>query len=282
MLDRRFISISLIIQGIANEPAANPTNGTQYIVGSNPTGVFANATANYLAKYEGSAWEFTSPHSKEIEVLNIATGEILKWNGTAWGVVFTINRNSNIAPVLAVISTGTSLPVSASAGDTFLKTDDAKLYTATAADTWDSGTVTTNGSRYASVNEHKIYTSDGSNTTSENVPDGGFFLNKEDNCLYIYNGSTFVKIGGSSGGATSTATEIHTLTTDEVTAKAFTLSNSIASGQENNILLFVSGVAQNAGIDFTASGNSISWNNKGLDNIGLIVGDVFIIHYVKG
>ena len=183
--------------------------------------------------------------------------------------------------MLAVVPTGTSLPASASAGDSFFKTDDAKLYTATAADTWDSGTATADGSRYASSTDHKIYTSDGTASTSENIADGGFFLNKEDNCLYVYNGSTFIKIGGNSGGSVSTATEVHTLTAAEVTAKSFTLSNSIASGETGNVLLFVSGVAQAVGADFTASGNTISWNGKGLDSIGLLEGDAFIVHYVK-
>ncbi|MBQ3347446.1 MAG: DUF2793 domain-containing protein [Synergistaceae bacterium] len=281
MLDRRFVSISLIVLGIANEPDANTANGSQYIVGSNPTGSFAGASANSIARYDGSAWKFSAPKSGEMEVLNASNGEFLAWNGSAWNVAITINRNSNIAPVLAVVPTGTTLPASASAGDTFFKTDNAKLYTATAADSWDSGTATTDGSRYASSSDFKIYTSDGSAATSEDVPEGGFFLNKEDNCLYVYNGSTFVKIGGNSGSAASTATDVHSLTAAEVTAKSFTLTNSIKSGEESNVLLFVSGVAQAAGTDFTASGSSISWNSKGLDSIGLIAGDTFIVHYVK-
>ena len=281
MLDRRFVSISLIVQGIANEPAANPTAGTQYIVGSTPAGAFAGASPNSIARYDGSAWCFTTPKTGELEALNIATGEILAWSGSAWTVAVTINRSSTTAPVLAVVPTGTSLPASASTGEAFFKTDDAKLYTATAADSWDSGTATTNGSRYASSSDHKIYTSDGSAATSENVSEGAFFLNKEDNSLYVYNGSTFLKIGANSGGAVSTATDIHTLTAAEVSAKSFSLSNSIASGQTDNVLLFVSGVAQAAETDFTASGNTINWNGKGLDSIGLLAGDTFIVHYVK-
>ena len=73
----------------------------------------------------------------------------------------------------------------------------------------------------------------------------------------------------------------HTLTAQEVTAKSFSLAHSVASGQENNILLFVSGVAQIAGVDFSASGNSISWNNKALDDIDLAAGDSFLIQYIK-
>lgn len=283
MLDRRFLSVNITVQGIVNEPAANPTAGTQYIVGSNPSGVFAQAHENYIARFNGSDWEFFAPKSGELEVLNISNGQFLKWNGSAWSVTLSINTSSNIAPVLAVVPTGTSLPASASAGESFFKTDDAKLYTATAADTWDSGTASANGSRYASSTDFKIYTSDGSASSAETVPVGGFFLNNEDNSLYIYNGSTFVKIGSSSSDSASAsfATEIHSLTAAEILAKSFSLSHSIASGQENNVLLFVSGVAQAVGTDFTASVNSISWNNKELDNLGLLEGDVFIVHYLK-
>ena len=109
-------------------------------------------------------------------------------------------------------------------------------------------------------------------------------MNKEENALCIYDSSVpaFIKIGGNSGGGSaSTVTEIHTLTAGEVTAKSFTLSNTVATGEEGNVLLFVSGVAQAAGTDFTVSGNSVSWNNKELDSLGLVAGDIFIVHYVK-
>lgn len=174
MLDRRFLNISLTILNIANQPDDNPAAGVQYIVGSTPAGAFAGVSPNSIARYDGTAWKFTAPKSGELEVLNAATGEILRFNGSAWSAVSVINAASN-----------------------------------------------------------------------------------------------------------AVATDIHTLTAQEVTAKSFTLANSVASGQENNILLFVSGVAQTAGVDFSASGNSISWNNKGLDSLGLVAGDTFIVHYVK-
>ena len=90
MFDRRFVSISLIVQGIANAPVANPTAGTQYIVGATPTGAFANATPNYIARYDGAAWKFTPPKISEIEVLNANTGEILSWNGTLFSLSFLL------------------------------------------------------------------------------------------------------------------------------------------------------------------------------------------------
>ena len=179
-LDRRFLTLSLAVLAVADEPDANPAAGSQYIVGSNPTGAFASASTNQIARYNGSAWTFFSPKIGELEVLNLDTGYILQFNGSAWTAVASFSLNS--------------------------ASDSAVL---------------------------------------------AFF------------------------------TEAHSLTADDVSAKTFTLTHSIASGQESNTLLFVSGLAQTVGSDFTASGNSISWNNKGLDSIGLTVGDSFLIQYVK-
>lgn len=284
MFDRRFFDVSLIVLGIANEPAANSTIGTQYIVGSNPTGAFANANANYIARYNGTTWKFNIPKAGGLEVLNAETGEILGYNGSAWVVKATITSSGSgataIAPVLAVIPTGTTLPATAKTGDVFLKIDDNKLYTATAANTWDSGTLVANGSRYASLTDCKIYESNGTALEGFNIPDGEMFLNKEDSCVYVYNATTatFSKTGSQ---AAETVIEYHTLTAEEATAKSFTLENSIATGKEASIMLSVCGVMQNAETDYTVSGNTISWNNKGIDNIGLMAGDTFVIHYTK-
>ena len=183
-----------------------------------------------------------------------------------------------IAPVLAIVPSGSTLPATATTGDAFLNTSDAKLYTATATNTWDSGTLTANGSRYASSTDHKIYVSNGSTLIATNIINGDLFLNKEDNSVYVYDAaaSAFRKVGGS-----TIATEYHSLTAADVIAKRFSLNHNIAVGQESNTLLFVSGIAQIVGIDFSASGNSISWNNKALDDIALAEGDSFLIQYVR-
>ena len=75
-------------------------------------------------------------------------------------------------------------------------------------------------------------------------------------------------------------TETHSITSNDITKKSFTLANTIRTGEEKNTLLHVSGIAQIFDIDYCASGNSISWNNKNLDNIDLRPGDVFVIKYV--
>ena len=83
-IDRRFLDVSLCIEGIANEPSGTPAKGTQYIVGSSPTGAFAGASANSVARYTGSAWKFAKPASGQMELLNITASAILRWNGSAW------------------------------------------------------------------------------------------------------------------------------------------------------------------------------------------------------
>ena len=179
-LDRRFLNFNLSVLAIANEPDNNPAVGSQYIVGANPTGAFASASTNQIARYNGSSWLFFTPKPGELEVLNLDSGEILLFNGAAWNVIASFSDNSSSTPAALAIFT-----------------------------------------------EH------------------------------------------------------HSLTAAEVSAKSFSLTHNIASGQEANTLLFVSGLAQIVGTDFTASGNSISWNNKALDDIDLAAGDAFLIQYVK-
>ena len=55
----------------------------------------------------------------------------------------------------------------------------------------------------------------------------------------------------------------------------------MATGKENAILLSVCGVAQVAGTDFTVSGKMVSWTGKGLADIDLAAGDVFVVSYPK-
>ena len=275
MLDRRFFDVNIVVQGIANEPAANPTAGTQYIVGQNPTGAFAGVTADTLARYDGSAWSFIPPQEGSLEVINVETGEILGYDGSDWSVITTITGSGAIAPVLGVVVTGTARPAEASVGDKFLNTDDGKLYTATAEDTWDAGVATAAGDRYASSTDFKVYESDGSSVEAVgNIANGTLFL--ADGCVYVRDDDAFVK-----ADVSEEVTETHVLTSAEATSKGFTLSHAVAAGKELSVLLAVCGLIQIAGTDYTASGSSISWNGKGLDTVGLRAGDTFVVRYSK-
>lgn len=176
LIDRRLINIRITVEKVANEPAENPATGIQYIVGSEGTGAFEGIAPNSIACFDGANWKFAAPSAFSMEVFNLETGQLLRYNGTDWVAVVTI-------------------------------------------------------------------------PDADNIP------------------------------ATPT-TETHSLTKSEASAKSFTLSQSVAEGQEDNVLLFISGVAQIAGTDFSVSGNSISWSDKALDNIKLVEGDVFLIHYI--
>lgn len=428
-LDRRFLNFSLSVLSIANEPAANPAVGTQYIVGSSPTGAFASASANQIARYNGSAWQFFTPKAGELEVLNLDNSQILQFNGTAWnnklslgnhdrpvtvikGVVRVFNQISDIpddtffgnALIPSQYGDEVWLPawqydygdsLELNHGDIFLAPLNKKIYTYDAASqhfnvsdpdigqlffnsdphdfafyqavglydeississlgsvlplkpvdrivdsfvyvddyleavknahstegytiaqfnspaqisdppvilhtyssgAWSQSTLpigtTFAALYYGNTLDPKIYTviahqmCDFKGDFSWSVISANSaFLNKLDNSLYVFNGSAFVKTGGASQAASSSVpvfvTEAHSLTAAEVTAKSFSLSHNIASGQESNTLLFVSGIAQIVGSDFTALGNSITWNSKGLDNIALVAGDTFLIQYIR-
>lgn len=300
IIDRRFLDVTLTVNGIVNEPAANPTAGTQYIVGEAGTGAFADIAANSIARYDGSAWKFIAPNANSLEVFNANTGEILRYNGSMWVAVANIGSFKYINPVLGILlAAGThneDKPKSASIGDKYLETDYGHISVVESTDkngiaTWSweatrADQKMIDGDRYACLADFKIYSKENGVISATNIPDNAIFFNKADNCLYIYDtaASSLTKIGGSTSADTTseTVTEVHTLTEDEVTAKSFSLANSIATGKESNVLLFVCGVAQIVGIDFTASGNSISWSEKGLDDISLAADDIFIIHYVKG
>jgi hypothetical protein len=448
LLDRRFLNLSLAVQGIANKPADNPTAGIQYIVGSNGTDAFAGVAPNSIARYNGSAWEFMPPKAGELEVLDVSSGQFKSFNGSNWEVLtlsgsssdsdtsssvvvvksvvyyapntrklpadfaglwlvsdsnklrrvpgFTyIDRDENHLEasfdVVAGINTGkiytydsetgvyspsailhgqivfsildnsfyslgdnslvllgraaNILPVdyvvdyfdnSSAYGEEYFAFIQSSGLQETIADGghglaftcgetgWRLNSYSTEfenyqdstanlpvGSRvafrfnfyegsdsvsykpnadYNGVTYGGIVTITGNNPgdiSILNLIDGDTFLSKHDNSLYLYRESdkSFSKIavqGSSSGGSSGeTFTEAHSLTAAEATAKAFSLTHNIAAGSENSVICFVSGIAQIPGTDFTASGSSISWNNKGLDAIGLEAGDTFLLYYAK-
>lgn len=558
LLDRRFFNFSLSVQGFATQPAANPTAGTQYIVADNPTGAFASASQNQIARYDGENWSFFTPKEGDLEVLNLSTGEFLQFDGSHWNVVASLSNsnpdsssgshpisivddiiygyddgdNHRLSPAtlselrgrpflttgsgyfyLAVDNilasgnlsgnvtlderynsqavyagfadakihsladiqeselqysstdildgdfifnkadnslycydadhsrfiklgghrsyvvdalvdyVGSSLPASFNSGDALLYevadtsqsgkyfrffqngqekyafeapaafsfaninsilSDDPAIYSVYQQESgneysalrithdlydgdaifnkadgytyifsvsgnsksfvrstsafcppildilhigfslpespdndndkyiqlvsngpsvyfnspdgsggWNSEEINDNNlyGRYASLDNFKIYyffpvPHDKPGFLLSDIPIGVPFLNNADNSLYIFDGTAFIKSGSNSSSdspftSLNIATEAHSLSAAEVTAKGFSLAHNIANGQEGNTLLFVSGIAQTVGVDFSASGNSISWDNKALDSIPLAAGDDFLIQYVK-
>lgn len=449
MLDRRFLDVSLVVQDIANEPAANPTVGTQYIVGENPTGAFEDIIHGYIARYDGTKWISITPKAEGLEVLNAKTGELLTvderghwvskvtlstkndfpfkfyipdyaveykdgsptnisghtagdiqidgsgnkiyvansegtfedktsefkgntlffwrtdnnnsypelwtWDGADIQAIFPndgdylfdkgecqfytykhseykfqkvnaltpsetlqieggdlfyndedksfyfisakgcakFNAGGSggagsefISPVLDIVQKGEhSNPPRPVAGLKFIDVNEGSAFAYD--DSLNLSSITlTHGDRYALTTDFKIYEYDGTTWTATDVPDGGIFLNKADNYVYVYDAKAgaFVKasVDTVSGAGDEVICENHTLTAEEATAKSFTLANSIKTGKETGVLLSVCGMIQIPGVDYTASGNTISWTGKTLDDIGLQAGDIFVVQYVKG
>ena len=285
MIDRRFLDVSLVVSGIANEPTANPTNGTQYIVGPEPMGDFTGAAIGCIARYNGTTWKFLPPTNGGLEALNAETGQLLGWNGSEWVITASLGAGFGdvIVPVLDIVQTGTTLPEKAEIGDSFLDTESGKIYTAIDENTWDEGTALVDGDRYASLTDNKVYEVVDGTLSGIEIPNRGTFLNKADNYVYIYDEKigTISKASATAVDLMETVIETHTLTAEEVTAKSFMLKNTVASEKENAVLLSVCGIAQAVGTDFSVSGKTISWNGKGLGNVSLMADDVFIIHYIK-
>lgn len=82
------------------------------------------------------------------------------------------NMEDAIIPI-KLVDISDSAPSSATTGDMYYNTTDNKVYTATATNTWDSGSTP----RY-----------------------DGFYVNTNDNTLFYYNGSTLIGVGGSQSG----------------------------------------------------------------------------------
>lgn len=315
-IDSRFLDFSIIVQGIRDVPPENPKKGDQYIVGKNPTGAFAEKS-NFVARYNGERWIFIDKNDVN-ELFDISLGDFIKYDSeqSGWFPFYIGNGNegetlgsSLVRHVEAVIKAGDTNPSEVEPGEYFLNTATKKIHVGTDEKEWDNGTDLYAGNYLlrTSVGWQLMYY-DGVNFNSF---DYGF--NKDYNLKYLFLANTgyydedtdtikstthsfdsflyyydrgylhlvYLPKSISTSCGKNFYTETHTLTADEVSNKAFTLTHSVESGEETNILCSVSGVIQPVGVAFDVSGDTFSWNNKTLQNVSLSAGDVFVVHYVK-
>ena len=251
-----------------------------------------NLESGKWERWSGTTWE--------------AFADIGGGGGTSASEVF-------LDPVLDVVATGTVLPGTATAGDKFLDTATGKLHTATGTDTWDAGTDTNDGDRYASSTDAKIYERTAGTFAGTTPNDGALFISKATDRLYCYDGGTasIRQIGSDAtipdatytekgkvvidqagglkveGGKVSmtrrTVTFKHALTSEEVTNKAFDLPKKVCAGMEGQVAVAVGGVVQTPGDDYEVvdggTKSTIQWTGKGLADIALVEGDVFVLTY---
>ena len=134
------------------------------------------------------------------------------------GCTYTLSVNGNsksfvrisepiIPPVQDIVHIGSNMPDSPSAeGDKYLwyAPDESNfsgyLFTAPSDSDWGYATQITHGEFYASLDDHKLYSFNGWGGKvfmPVPIPVGVPFLNKADNCLYVFDGSAFVKTSNS-------------------------------------------------------------------------------------
>lgn len=140
-------------------------------------------------------------------VYNKADGYTYTFSDDGTTKSFIRSSSPVIQPVLDILPFGFSPPDKPSAeGEKFLQfyppeSWRTQLFTATSADSWNEGVEVQIGDRYVSLADHKIYTFVDAHSHWANIdafhcdaPVGVPFLNRADNCWYMFNGSDFVKI----------------------------------------------------------------------------------------
>jgi hypothetical protein len=70
------------VEGVANTPPATPEEGTCWLVGSLPTGAWADAAGKLACRQLGN-WLFLSPRAG-FSVLNGANGQVMRFVGGGW------------------------------------------------------------------------------------------------------------------------------------------------------------------------------------------------------
>ena len=249
------------------------------MVGTNPFlsfpicngGIVYNRTEKCIYVRVGDNYVKAAPSPDELEAINSnvssATGAVKSVEAVVLGIIamndFSVSNQILLKGDRVIDAAG-------------------KLVTFIQTGVWDD-TNTTNkfiskGEYVASLDTGKIYVKTNNwYEEVESLSDGYTFFSKADGFTYAYDATagTFIKVG-----ASESVTETHVLTAAEVTAKSFNLTNNVKTGEETNILCFVQGVAQAAGVAFAVSGRTFGWTDKTLDG-NLSAGDVFIVHYVK-
>lgn len=298
-IDSRFLDFSFIVKGTRNEPPASPNYGDQYIVGNNPTGVFEGHANNLARYYRDKGWVFI-PQEDCHEVYDIYENKLLT-------NISLYSFQQLVYYIDYVVYGGDTLPENNNLGSYFFNTaTNDFLFFNTSKNSWNSYSIGAGSCILVFDNDYNgwcVYVKeedtfkelDYITKSSLFIVERGLILDTGrieysamNNLYYLYTMRSFeglVCLYPSDTSSTASAgkefyTETHTLTAQEVSDKSFTLSYSVESGEETNILCSVDGVIQPASVAFEVSGDTLSWNNKTLDGL-LNSGDVFVVHYVK-
>lgn len=106
-----------LIAGILNEPPTSPSLGVAYIIGTSPTGVWADNT-DRIAVWNGEGWRYYCP-DLGLRFYNAATQEYIYTNGNGW-LEWPPEVNPAYGPTITVSATQPSNP---QAGDLWVDTE---------------------------------------------------------------------------------------------------------------------------------------------------------------
>lgn len=243
----------------------------------------------FTADSSGSFTDSVTANEKDVILLKV-TGALYRHDGTKYvpigseGVVFVDNvvnldyRDNSQDALVAVKGTKFISINGAGPYSNYI------YYTANGTDSPDTAEIAENSTvTVAVLKDGVIYSHDNDGYWRPYlVPSTGcIIISKADSSMYIKDGMTkkFISVGGSGGSGLKN--EAFTLTSSNIDNKSITVVGNIASGSESSVLCFVGGTVHFAGTDFTASGDSISWDGKTLDTVGLKEGDTFVVQYMK-
>ena len=245
-----------------------------------------------IAYSDGTRWIYTAPNENDVFYFE---GRLWQYKNKSWCIVAHLSRflsASFIIPTL--IDFSETAPATCKTGDKYFNSATLKIHTATADNTWDEG---------EKLRKYCDYILGGYGYYSYEPDNGGLIKEQDINVpgticaeigyngegeksFYILYGNTWYLLANPSQNELlasmarqgKTYTETHTLTAEDITAKGFTLSKSVATGEETNVLCFVSGVIQPVGIAFSMTNSTFYWTDKTLDG-HVSAGDVVILQY---
>lgn len=285
---------------ISSKEAGNYDNYHIYVsTGKDTNAICKNVSEGYRVAVSSNRKIFTADsgecftdsvtaNEKDVILLKV-TGALYRHDGTKYvpigseGVVFVDNvvnldyRDNSQDALVAVKGTKFISINGAGPYSNYI------YYTANGTDSPDTAEITANSTvTVAVLKDGVIHSYNNGYWEPYLVPSTGcIIISKADSSMYIKDGTTkkFIAVGGSGGSGLKN--ESFTLTSSNINNKSITIVGNIASGSESSVLCFVGGTVHFAGTDFTASGDSISWNGKNLDTVGLKEGDTFVVQYMK-
>jgi hypothetical protein len=82
---------------------------------------------------------------------------------------------------------------------------------------------------------------------------------------------------GGGGGGDTFLVDVFTITAPQAAAKEVTLTDTPTSAASTLALL--GGIAQTPNVDFSVSGNVLSWDSLGMDALPVEAGDILVVIY---